>query len=105
MLTTPAPTTAEATARTPLMSALAALQDHEDSASRWLDVAIEFRAAGLAHQAIEACEASLKLDPKSVEAWVMIAGLARAVGHEEIADEAVVILRNLAPDDARISSL
>lgn len=105
MLTTSVTTRTDGSVPTPLMSALIALQDREDDASCWLAVAVEFRAVGQPQQAIEACEASLKLDPKSVDAWVMIAELARAVGHHEIADEAIGILRTLAPNDARADSL
>jgi len=88
-----------------LLAALNALQDHEDEAPRWLAVALEFRAAGHPHQAIEACEACLKLDPQSLEAWVMIAELAQAIGHREIAEDAMGIIRRLAPEDQRLAAL
>lgn len=95
----------EATAETPLLAALSALENHENDAARWLAVATEYRAINQPVQAIEACEACLKLDPRCVDGWVMIAELARAIGHHEFAEEAVDVIRQIAPTDPRIATL
>lgn len=87
-----------------LTLALDRLQDHEHDASRWLEVAGAFRALGQPVQAIDACEACLKLDPQQIEGWFMIAELAAAVGHEEIAAESYAVARQLAPEDPRLAA-
>ncbi len=86
-----------------LVRALEALQEHEHDAAKWLDVALAFRSVGQPIQAIDACEACLKLDPKQVEAWFLIAELADAVGHTEMADDAYEVAGKLAPGDLRLS--
>ncbi len=86
-----------------LVHVLEALQEHEHDAARWLDVALAFRSVGQPIQAIDACEACLKLDPKQVEGWFLIAELADAVGHSEMADDAYEVAGKLAPGDLRLS--
>ncbi|HEY0967493.1 MAG TPA: tetratricopeptide repeat protein [Opitutaceae bacterium] len=90
---------------TVLRNALETLQHQEDNPLCWLEVAIAFRAAGQPIQAIEACEACLKLDSRQLEAWFLIANLALAVGHREIGAEALSVIRELAPADDRIADL
>lgn len=86
----------------PVVAALEALQGHEHDASKWLHVALAFRSAGQPIQAIDACEACLKLDPNQVDGWFLIAELANAVGHSEMADDAYDVARRLAPGDPRL---
>lgn len=86
----------------PLVAVLESLQGNEHDPLKWLEVALAFRAAGQPIQAIDACEACLKTDPKQVEAWFLIAELATGVGHKEMADESYDVLRQLAPNDPRI---
>ncbi len=88
-----------------LARSLEALQGREDDATRWLVVAQAFRAAGQPVQAIDACEACLKLDPKLIDAWFLIAELALAVGHREMAGEAYDVVRQLAPEDPRLANV
>lgn len=88
-----------------LRSALEALQNQEEVPARWLEVAHAFRAAGQPIQAIEACEACIKLNERETEAWFLIADLALAVGHRDIAGEALSVIRELAPDDERTTDL
>lgn len=84
----------------PLVTALEALEGNEHDASKWLEVAQAFRAAGQPTQAIDACEACLKLDPKQVHGWLLIAELAEAVGHKEMADDAYDVVRKLTSGDS-----
>jgi len=86
----------------PLVRALESLQGNEHDALRWLEVARAFRSAGQPVQAIDACEACLKIDPKQVDAWFLIAELAMAVGHLQMAEESYEVVRQLAPDDPRL---
>ncbi len=91
--------------RDPLAQALDALQGNEHDALKWLDVALSFRGAGQPIQAIDACEACLKIDPKQVEAWFLIAELAIAVGHQVMADESYDVVRQLSPNDPRLPAV
>lgn len=88
-----------------MRGALETLQHQEDNPQCWLEVAIAFRGAGQPIQAIEACEACLKLDASQLDAWFLIADLALAVGHREIGAEALAVIRQLAPADERIGDL
>lgn len=101
----PQPSAPDAGENDLLTRSLEDLQGHEEDAHRWLAVAEAFRAAGQPVQAIDACEACLKLDPKLIDGWFLIAELALAVGHREMADESYAVVRELSPEDPRLASI
>lgn len=83
---------------------LAAVQNDENNASLWFDLAVALRRTGQAQQAIQALEASLRLDQSQVEAWIMLAELAKNVGSHDLAREAASVVRTLSPNDPRIAT-
>ena len=89
----------------PLVRALEGLQGNEHDASRWLEVARAFCEAKQPIQAIDACEACLKVDPKQIDAWFLIAELATVAGHLEMANDSYAVVRQLAPEDPRLPAL
>ncbi len=74
---------------------LAALQGQEQSADLWFETASVLHATGCNQQAIEALEASLRLDATQVPAWHLLAKLAREVGHQELVEETESVLKSL----------
>jgi len=80
----------------------AAVQHDEGNATLWFDVSRAYRAAGQAQLAIQALEASLRIDATCVDAWIMLVELAEAVGMTELAREAHACVEELSPNDAHV---
>lgn len=81
---------------------LSSLQGAEDDPSLWFDCARALHDAGDTAQALSALEASLRLDAHNLEAWIMMADLAAAIGSDDIAEEARSVARQLDPEDPRL---
>jgi tetratricopeptide (TPR) repeat protein len=75
--------------------------NYADSLSR----AKALSAAGRSREAVEACEACLRYDPTCVEAWFVLAELAKRAGHEEFFAEVIATIRELAPEEPRLAAL
>lgn len=84
---------------------LAAVQHQDRDAALWHDLARAFQAMQQLPQALQAAEACLKLDARSVDGWVLVAELARDAGHETFFNEAMATLRDLAAADPRVAAL
>jgi tetratricopeptide (TPR) repeat protein len=84
---------------------LAALQQRPEEAEWWFELAGALRASGQNAQAIQALEASLRLDRSRSEGWLLLIELAEEAGAADIAREAFEALRLIAPDHPRIAPL
>ncbi len=84
---------------------LSALQRAGGDATLWFDVALAYRAAGQPRSALEALEASLRLDDKNAAAWIAICELAADVGSLDFAREALALAAELRPEDERLPAL
>ncbi len=74
---------------------LAALNQRENSARRWIDLARAFRADGQQAQAVQAVEAGLRLDAKDISGWRLLAELATHFQAADLAREAEGMVRQL----------
>ncbi len=85
---------------------LAAVQSEEMNPVLWYDLARAFRANGQPQEALQALEASLKLDVKSAASWNLVVELAEAVGAYDMVAEAQSVLQHLAdnPPTAAVSA-
>lgn len=84
---------------------LSALQRAGDNASLWFDLARAYRDAGQTHSSLETLEASLRLDDKNHEGWIMLCELAADAGSLDLAREAFALAAALAPADERLPAL
>ena len=88
-----------------LVYLLAAVQHLDQDAGLWHDLAWAFQALQQPAQALQAAEACLRVDPKHVEGWLLLADLAREAGHAEFFQEARTTLQDLASTDPRVVAL
>ena len=68
----------------------------------WFELSGALSRNGQKTQALEALEASLRVDDTNVEAWLVFAGLARECGNLDLSKEAAEVAKKLAPDDSRV---
>ncbi len=80
---------------------LSAVQHLDQDAALWHDLAWAFQALKQPAQALQAAEACLRIDPKHLEGWLLLAELARDAGHADFFNEARATLQDLASTDAR----
>lgn len=83
---------------------LGALQGEESNPELWLDVARALSAEGKLGEALQALEAGLRIDQTALEGWVLFAQIAHQLGSVDIAREAAGVVKQLAPDDTRVTS-
>lgn len=83
---------------------LAAVQTDENNAALWYDLALALRRNSQIKEAVQALESSLRMDPKQLEGWLMLAELAKTAGSHDLAREAAGIASTLSPKDHRISA-
>jgi protein O-GlcNAc transferase len=83
---------------------LAAVQNDEGNAGLWYDLSIALHRNGQTQHAIQALEGSLRIDQNQLEAWLLLAQLAKAVDQHDMAREAATVAQSLAPRDPRISA-
>ena len=83
---------------------LAAIQSVENKPDLWLDLAHALKLDGRTSEAIQALEASLRMDQNQLEGWLMLAELAEAVGVHDLARDAAGVAQKLAPGDSRASA-
>ncbi len=84
---------------------LAAVQHVDRDADLWHDLARALQQNRQLPQALQAAEACLKIDPRHVAGWLLIAELAADAGHAAFFNEALSNLRGLAPADPRVAVL
>ncbi len=80
---------------------LAAAQHDEQNPRLWHDLARALSHAGRKVESLQALEASLRPDPVSIEAWLMLGDVAHTLGHTEMVQEVSNVLQELAPGDPR----
>lgn len=83
---------------------LAAVQTDENNPALWYDLALALRHNGQVKEAVQALESSLRMDPKQLEGWLMLAELAKTAGSHDLAREAAGLALTLAPTDPRIAT-
>jgi predicted O-linked N-acetylglucosamine transferase (SPINDLY family)/glycosyltransferase involved in cell wall biosynthesis len=88
-----------------LVYLLAAVQHEEGNAALWHDLAWAFQALKQPAQALQAAEACLRVDPKNLDGWLLLAELAREAGHADFFREARATLQDLASTDPRVVAL
>ncbi len=71
----------------------------------WRWIADAYEAQGRLPDAIEAVEASLRLNPQNVAVWLKLARLAEGAAATDIAQDALTVLRGLAPDHPEVLEL
>ncbi len=80
---------------------LAAVQHEEHNPLLWHNLARALAHANRKVESLQALEASLRLDAKSVEAWLMLGDIAHTLGHTEMVQDVSNVLQELAPGDPR----
>jgi tetratricopeptide (TPR) repeat protein len=83
---------------------LAAVQT-SDNPVIWFDLAVALYQNDQRQQAVQALETTLRLDGTRTDAWAMLVELAREVGANDIAAEALTAFAQLAPSDPRVALL
>ncbi|HKB92246.1 MAG TPA: tetratricopeptide repeat protein, partial [Opitutaceae bacterium] len=84
---------------------LAATQQTPSIAELWFDLAGALRQDRQMPNAVQALETSLRLDSKRLDAWLMLTELAKNVGADELARDALNIAKELDPYDPRVTEL
>lgn len=84
---------------------LGAIERSEPDASLWHGAAAALLGAGRREEAVQALEACLRIDGQSVDGWLLLADLALSSRHVELLNDAVKVLRLLAPGDARCAAV
>ena len=84
---------------------LASVETGAADAACWFDLARALKLNQQPTQAVQAIEASLRLDPKFADGWLMLIELAEAAGATDLAREAVGTLGTLVPDHPRLEEL
>lgn len=83
---------------------LAAVQTDENNPLLWYDLAVALRLSGQNKEAVQALESSLRMDPRHLEGWLMLAELATAAGSHDLAREAAGLASAISPQDPRIAT-
>lgn len=81
---------------------LGAVQRSDADGPLWYDLAVALYQSGRPPQAVEALQASLRIDSKQIDAWLFLARLAELCGQLDLRDQSISIARALAPDDQRM---
>lgn len=84
---------------------LAAAPALADDGPLWFDLARALRHCGHNSQMIEALQHSLAVDAEQLDAWLMLAEIARQMGATDLVHDAAAFARKLAPDDPRVAAL
>ncbi len=84
---------------------LGAIQHVDRNAQLWHDLAVALNESGRRPQAAQAVEASLRLDGRRLEGWLLLGELALAADNRKMAQQVLGVARGLAPDDARVAAL
>ena len=82
---------------------LGAVEHSDGDAPLWLDLARALLANRQRPQAVESLETCLRIDPKYVDGWLFMGGMARDGGNYEMLQQIIDLLRQLAPDDPRVA--
>jgi len=84
---------------------LSALQQDDGTAGLWLDVAKALRANGQYNDAMSALESALRLDEAMLDGWTLFAEMAAQVGHDELAEQARGVIRQLRQAGASVKAV
>jgi predicted Zn-dependent protease len=84
---------------------LAAVERQNTDPDLWFTLAGALRQNQQVSEAVQALEASLRLDRSRIDGWWMLFELAENGGATEIAEEALGVLRAIAPDDPRVQAI
>jgi protein O-GlcNAc transferase len=83
---------------------LAAVQTCND-ATMWFDLAVALYRNNQRQQSVQALETTLRLDAKRTDAWAMLVELAREIGADDFANDALTAFAEIAPSDPRVRLL
>ncbi|MFA5263751.1 MAG: hypothetical protein WC378_07975 [Opitutaceae bacterium] len=81
---------------------IAVMQKNPQDAGIWFDLGYSLSNSGRMQDALQALEASLRLDDKQVEAWFFLGELTLKVSNASFAREVAGVLHKLVPDDDRL---
>ncbi|MBI5767159.1 MAG: hypothetical protein HZA93_05140 [Verrucomicrobia bacterium] len=84
---------------------LAAVERRHDDAELWFTLATALRQNQQAAAAIQALEASLRLDRTRVDAWLLLLDMAGSANAADLVRDAREALQQIAPDDPRVLAL
>jgi tetratricopeptide (TPR) repeat protein len=84
---------------------LSALQQDDGTAGLWLDVAKALRANGQHNDAMSALQSALQLDEAMLDGWTLFAEMAAQVGHDELAEQARGVIRQLRQAGASVEAV
>lgn len=76
-----------------------------NDAALWHDLALAARQARRGAVAVQAVESALRLDPKRIESWFLVATLAEESGNRDMHREVLGVLKELAPGDSKVIAL
>lgn len=84
---------------------LAAVQDLGADPELWVTLAKALRANQQVSEAIQSLETCLRVAPKHLDALLLLHDIASGLGAADIAADALGCMREIAPDDVRVTSL
>lgn len=73
-----------------------------NDADAWYQLALNSSECGRSADAVQAVEATLRLNPRQVDAWLLLARLAERAGDSGMQQDAIGVLRELAPSDPKV---
>lgn len=84
---------------------LSAIQHDEQNPSLWCDLAEALSRSQRVEQAVSALQTCLRLDGHYLDGWLLLAEMAKNLGHAELLAEAASMARIIAPTDPRVALL
>jgi hypothetical protein len=84
---------------------LAAVDDPDAGPEVWHDLALALHANGQPAEAIQALETCVQRAPGRLESWLLLSDWASEYGQNELVRDIAGIVRELAPEDPRVTAL
>jgi len=81
---------------------LAALQNDDNDAMLWYDIARGLRQNNQLDQTVQAIEACLRVDPKCLDGWLLLIELSSEANNLSLLDDALAMASQVAPEDQRV---
>ena len=76
-----------------------------DAAINWHEFALSARQSDRHAEACDALQTALRIEPGRVDSWLLLAQISKSVGHEDMYQEVLSVLKQLAPDHPEVCKL
>ncbi len=74
-------------------------------ALNWHEFALAARQAGRHSDACEALQTALRIEPARVDSWLLLEQICKSVGHDEMHQDVLGVLKQIAPDHPEVCKL